>query len=96
MLPKTLTPIKSYAFDSTAIKTIFYLETTQMTCKNKILDETTTETKNIRVKRESELRKRKLCSNREITIEKQENMSDGLVIMKRKIYLLYGIEGISQ
>ena len=37
MLPKTLSTIKSYTFDSTAIKFIFQLRTTQITSKNKYL-----------------------------------------------------------
>ena len=38
MLPTSITPIKSNAFDSTAIKSIFYLGTTQMTREDKILE----------------------------------------------------------
>ena len=50
--------------------------------------------KKIRCTRENERRKTSLCWNREITTEKKENISDWLVIMKRKKYLF--IEGISQ
>ena len=103
MLPKTLTTIKSYAFDSTAIKSIFYLGTTQMTCEDKILRQSTTETKNIRVKRGFYSTKTSLCSNREITIEKNidDNGKAGEYVRwigdneNEDIYI-YCIEGISQ
>ena len=70
MLPKTLTTIKSYAFNSEAIKSVFYLGTTQLTSEDKILGELTTEAKKIRVKREFDSTKTSFCSNSEITIEK--------------------------
>ena len=54
MLPKTLSTIKSHTFDSTAIKFIFYVRTTQITSKNEIFSELTTETKKIRCTRENE------------------------------------------
>ena len=70
------------------------MRTTQITCKNKIFDKQQQKQRKIRVKREFDSTETSFCSNREITTEKKENISDW--IMKWKGRNICCIEGISQ